>query len=68
MSNNVSKIKDLIVNVKTKEEAVSVIADAFKHISSATAKTIVLDIQDFIGGTMSESELSYRLDQAGITA
>lgn len=63
-------IKQLKALVSSSDQIVAAkaITDAFPQLSVKASINVCKDIQDFIDGKMSESELKYYLNQAGLTA
>lgn len=61
-------IKQLKALVETTDAATvdKTIADAFPKLSVKSAANVRKDVQDFIDGKMSESELSYYLNDYGL--
>lgn len=68
ISARLTKVFGLLKSVSNLEEATTVIATNFSHLSPKAAVNVAKDIEDFSQHNMELSELDYRLKQAGVEA
>lgn len=66
MTQRIEKTIAIIAEAKTIDEAQVAIQNAHPQLSKKAALNVVKDLQDFMGKTMSISELDYRLAESGI--
>ncbi len=66
MSTLVKETIALIADVKTSEEAINVISKKHKKLSKQEAVNVVKDLQDFMDGNMTISELDHWLKSRGL--
>lgn len=66
MSKLVKHTMELIASAKTTDDAVKIISNANKQLSDKEAINVVKDLQDFIDGNMTISELEYWLKSRGL--
>lgn len=67
MENIIKQLKAL-VSSSDAATADNAISEAFPKLSTKAASNVRKDVQDYIDGSMSESELTHYLNQAGVTA
>ncbi len=66
MSKLVKHTMELVSNAKTTDDAVKIISNANKQLSENEAVNVVKDLQDFIDGNMTLSELEHWLKSRGL--